>query len=185
MAQSKNNVLTHGLSGKIGNLLVFRQLNGKTIVTQRPKKPTILAPSVVAHNTKFAQASRYAKSAIQNPALLPVYAAQAKIRGINAYNAALGDFMNSPEITQVITAGYSGNIDDKIIIHAVDDFSVNEVSVRIEKANGTLIEEGAATEYTKHWEYTAKTFNPAISGCRIMISASDLPLNQTVKEIIL
>jgi len=37
MAKSRNNVITHGLSGLIGDLLVFRQKGGKTIVSDRPK----------------------------------------------------------------------------------------------------------------------------------------------------
>ncbi|CEN46452.1 hypothetical protein CCAN2_1710034 [Capnocytophaga canimorsus] len=31
MTQSKNNIVTHGLSGKVGGVLVFSQRNGKTI----------------------------------------------------------------------------------------------------------------------------------------------------------
>jgi len=30
MAESKNNIITHGLSGKIGDLTVFSQRDGKT-----------------------------------------------------------------------------------------------------------------------------------------------------------
>jgi hypothetical protein len=37
MAKSRNNVVTHGLSGLIGDLLVFRQRANKTIVANRPK----------------------------------------------------------------------------------------------------------------------------------------------------
>jgi hypothetical protein len=33
MAKSKNNLVTHGLSGKIGDMLVFRQVGGETIVS--------------------------------------------------------------------------------------------------------------------------------------------------------
>lgn len=40
MAESKNNIVTHGLSGKVGDLLVFSQRNGKTIVSKAPKERT-------------------------------------------------------------------------------------------------------------------------------------------------
>lgn len=40
MAKSKNNVVTHGLSGKIGDMLVFSQRNGQTIVGMAPKERT-------------------------------------------------------------------------------------------------------------------------------------------------
>ncbi|SDF09761.1 hypothetical protein SAMN05421825_1031 [Epilithonimonas hungarica] len=33
MAESKNNIITHGLSGKVGDLIVFRQRSGDTIVS--------------------------------------------------------------------------------------------------------------------------------------------------------
>ena len=32
MAKQSNNVVTHGMSGKIGDLLVFRQVGGKTVI---------------------------------------------------------------------------------------------------------------------------------------------------------
>jgi hypothetical protein len=38
MAKSKNNVVTFGLSGKIGDLLVFRQRDGQTIVAKVPQQ---------------------------------------------------------------------------------------------------------------------------------------------------
>ena len=37
MAESKNNIVSHGLSGKVGDLLVFSQRNGKTVVSKVPK----------------------------------------------------------------------------------------------------------------------------------------------------
>ncbi len=40
MAESKNNIITHGLSGKVGDLIVFSQRNGKTIVSKAPKDKT-------------------------------------------------------------------------------------------------------------------------------------------------
>ena len=38
MAKSRNNIVTHGMSGKIGDLLVFRQRFGKTIVGKIPNR---------------------------------------------------------------------------------------------------------------------------------------------------
>jgi len=36
MAQSKGNIITQDLSGKVGNILVFSQRNGKTFVSKVP-----------------------------------------------------------------------------------------------------------------------------------------------------
>ena len=40
MAESKNNVITHGLSGKVGDLIVFRSRFGRTFVSSKPKERT-------------------------------------------------------------------------------------------------------------------------------------------------
>ena len=97
----------------------------------------------------------------------------------------MGDYLNAPEISNVNTSGYSGNAGNKILVHATDDFSVESVTVRIELADGTLVEEGAATELPFHWEYVATAANAALGGTKIMVTAKDLPQNETEKVIVL
>ena len=41
MTKIKKNVVTSGFSGKLGSELVFRQVNGKTIVASTPGKSEI------------------------------------------------------------------------------------------------------------------------------------------------
>ena len=36
MAKQKNNVVTHGLSGNVGDLLIFRQTSTGTVVADMP-----------------------------------------------------------------------------------------------------------------------------------------------------
>ena len=36
MAHIKDNIVTEGMSGKLGNKIVFRNVGGKTIVAKRP-----------------------------------------------------------------------------------------------------------------------------------------------------
>jgi hypothetical protein len=40
MAKSKDNIITHGLSGKVGDIIVFSQRGNKTIVSKAPKERT-------------------------------------------------------------------------------------------------------------------------------------------------
>src|SRR5690606_23999819 len=155
MAQSKNNVITHGLSGKVGNLIIFSQRKGKTIVSRIPRTKGELTPNQIAHQEQFLFATGYAKAAIVDPDLKVGYEIQAQIRNISPYNCAVGDFLTAPQITNVNTALYTGTVGNKILIRAIDDFMVKSVHVRIEEADGTLIEEGAATENLAHWEYVA------------------------------
>jgi len=69
MAKSRNNIVTAGLSGGIGNQLVFKQVNGETIVAKYPNRKGSSTPKQNALNNKFAKATVYAKNALQNAAL--------------------------------------------------------------------------------------------------------------------
>jgi hypothetical protein len=97
MAKSKNNVLTHGLSGKIGDLNVFKQLNGQTIVSAVPRKVETESEKQKEHRSRFQKASHYAKMAQHEG----IYADVAKQKGITSYAVAVADFMNAPDIEKL------------------------------------------------------------------------------------
>ena len=61
MAKQSNNVVTHGLSGKVGDLLVFRQVDGKTVVANAPRKSKKVSESQLQHRKKFQLAVIYAQ----------------------------------------------------------------------------------------------------------------------------
>jgi len=44
MAKVADNIILKGIRGMLGDMLVFRQLNGQTIVSAKPKKPTSRTP---------------------------------------------------------------------------------------------------------------------------------------------
>jgi hypothetical protein len=48
MAKQRGNVVTHGLSGKIGGLLVFRQRAGQTIESGRTRRCAPTWPPFIA-----------------------------------------------------------------------------------------------------------------------------------------
>ena len=45
MAESKKNIITHGMSGKVGDIIVFSQRHGKTIVSKAPTRKAELSDS--------------------------------------------------------------------------------------------------------------------------------------------
>ena len=185
MAKSKNNVVTHGLSGKVGDMLVFRQRAGKTIVGRVPVKSTVEPSSKqLLVQEKFHDGAVYAKSAIANPATKAFYEAGAA-DGQTAYNRALADYCVSPEIKLVDVTGYAGAIGDLILVKATDNFMVKSVKVTIEKLDGTLIEKGDAVQDASNgikWLYTATTVNAVVTGIKVIATASDVPGNTTQKE---
>lgn len=184
MAQSKNNIITHGLSGKIGDLIVFRNRNGKTIVASKPKERTgELSELQKEHHKLFQQAVIYAKSALTNPETKQAYK-DAADEGESAYNVAVADFMNAPDIEEIDLSKYTGKSGDIITITVTDDFMVQEVSVSILNADGTEVEHGLAqsTLGGLQWHYTATAANSSLEGDKIVIRASDLPGNTVEKQ---
>jgi hypothetical protein len=100
MAKSQKNVVTYGLSGKIGDLLVFRQVNGKTIVSKMPQAPTNASEKQKGQQQHFQQATIYAKTALGDPSIKERYEAAAKKKkGRAAYHIAVVDFFNAPTFT--------------------------------------------------------------------------------------
>ena len=100
MAQSKNNIITHGLSGKVGDLLVFRSWNGKTIVASKPAERTGEPSEAQKQNQKrFQEAILYAKAAIADPDTKAAYKAAAA-EGQTPYNVAVADLCMRRTLTK-------------------------------------------------------------------------------------
>jgi hypothetical protein len=185
MAKSKNNVVTHGLSGKIGDLLLFRQRDGQTIVSKIPEQPKKASEKQVETRKRFQQATIYAKVAMSTPEIKDRYDKKVKDRkGMTAYSIAVADYFNAPDIELVDLSAYNGIEGDEIRIIAVDDFAVNAVNVQISAVDGVLIEEGNAVNTAGNlWIYTAKVNNQSLDGNRIVVTASDLPGNVAVDSV--
>jgi len=184
MAESKNNIITHGLSGKVGDLIVFRNRNGKTVVANTPKERTgELSAAQKEQQKRFQQATIYAKSALTSPETKQAYK-EAADEGESAYNVAVADFMHAPDIEEINFSKYTGKVGSTITITVTDDFKVAEVSVTILNEDGTEVEHGMAQLAAGglQWIYTATADNNALTGDKIIIRASDMPGHITEKE---
>ena len=183
MAESKNNVVTHGLSGKI-DLLVFRSRGNRTLVSLAPHKSS-QPPSAAqeAVKQKFQQAVLYGKAVNADPAKKAAYE-NAASEGQSAYNVAIADFFNAPNIEEINVEGYTGAIGSKIIVKATDDFEVSKVHVTIENGDGSLVEEGdaVADAIGLHFTYTATVTNASVTGDKITVTAFDNPGNETASS---
>ena len=181
MAISKDNIVTKGISGTIARMLTFRQRAGKTIVAKlRRATPVSNSKKSTAVRTKFKSSIEYATKAILDPATKANYLAAA-LPGQSAFNVAVADAFNAPEITKIDTSAYHGAVGDSITVRATDDFKVTGVSVSIHNAAGDLLEQGAAVVQanTIDWLYKATVANAAIAGSKITAVATDLPGNNT------
>jgi hypothetical protein len=178
MAKQKGNVVTHGLSGKIGDLLVFRQRAGKTVVAKVPTVSHKVTPAQLAQRRKFQHAVLYAGGVASDPGLSEAYAAKTK-PGQTFRNLAVADYLHAPDIEVIDLSGYHGKPGDVIRIEVTDDFAVREVKAVITNPDGSVVEEGFATPEPAGygWRYTATAVNDDLSGDRIDVFASDTPGN--------
>jgi hypothetical protein len=187
MAKQKGNVVTHGLSGKIGDLLIYRQTAGGTVVAKTPvasNKPPTEAQRL--QRRKFQRAVLYSNAVAADPEQSEAYAAKAK-KGQRLRNVAVADFLHAPDIDVIDLSAYRGEPGDVIRIEVTDDFAVKEVKIVITNPDGTLVEEGLAQPEAVgyEWTYTATARNESLEGDRIEVFASDTPgnISQKTEEI--
>jgi len=188
MAESKKNLATEGLSGRVGNFVFRRRKSDDKVFVSRVPVQSEEEPSEsqkVVHR-KFQKAIVYGKSAISDPATQELYAAKAA-GGRSAFNVAVADFFNAPQIEEINLDNYTGQVGSTIAITVTDDFMVSEVHVKIENQDGTLVEEGEAqpgnTEF--EWVYTGTVLNESLAGDKITVTAYDMPGNkdQSITEM--
>lgn len=106
MATVRNNLLVSGLSGMLGNTIVFKKWQGKTLVTSRPRAPRKQSAQQKANRSRFRQATLFARQAMLNAEMKAYYQAKAKkLKLPNAYTAAITDYMRSPQVKKTNIVG--------------------------------------------------------------------------------
>ncbi|AMD86120.1 hypothetical protein SAMN05444369_1222 [Capnocytophaga haemolytica] len=183
MAEISNNSIIQGISGKFGDEFVFKQRNGKTFISRKPRMPKKRTKDQKKQLSKFAQAAAYSKKARQNPAIQVLYAEIGKEKGLTAHNVAIKDFLTPPTLTHIDLSQYTGAPNQIIIIKALSFVKITQITVEIHDSQGNLIEEGNAVEAT-HWQYTTTHTNPTLTGSTITVRAYDLPHHHTEETII-
>ncbi len=183
MAKVGKNIVVTGFSGKLGDLIVFRNLGGKTIVSQAPgKRENEPSEAQEQHQLRFQEAILYGKASIADAAKKAAYEAAAE-EGQSAFNVAVADFLSAPQIDEIDVSHYTGQPDSYIQVRAVDDFEVAEVTVTILNADSSNVEQGAAElQSGNNWRYTATSVNESLEGDKIIVRVSDLPGNLTEEE---
>ncbi|SHN11034.1 hypothetical protein [Chitinophaga sp. CF418] len=179
MAKVIGNILTSNLSGTIGNLNFYNREGTPVVRRARTKgKPKFTAEQVTLQN-RFERASSFATEAVADPDLKFYYKSLAT-GAQNARNMALKDAMSAPQISEIDFESYNGHPGEKITIRARNFFRVYQVYVKIFNEDGTLIEEGYATEdrIPAVWIYQA-TKELDTRQAKVEITAENIPGNET------
>jgi len=174
MGKIKNNVVTKGFSGKLGDDIVFRQVDNQTIFAKRTLVTTQPTAGQIAARARFTQASLFASTAIDNPQASQEYKLMAELQGFKtAYLAALTDYLTLPEIGSVFTDAYQGNVGDLINIKGKTAYKIKELHVSILRADGSVLESGNAVPNQLKWRYSATVANAQVKGSKLILLARD------------
>ncbi|WP_343693627.1 hypothetical protein [Chitinophaga sp.] len=176
MALVKDNLLFQFVRGTIGDQITIYERNGQIIMAKKReksgKKPT---PGQRAAREKLEVAAGYARAVLRDAELKDYYKSKAG-PGQSAYNMAIKDAYTSPEVQDVQVKNLT------IIVNAKNEFRLAEVAVQVLNRAGKILEKGNATRDRNFvdWYYTAESL-PA--GGKVKIIATDLPGNNTIKEL--
>jgi hypothetical protein len=182
MARINNNPLLKGISGMLGDVVVYREQRGQMVMSNRPKKRDQPTEHQKSAKSRFLQAVQYAKGQVADPITKALYAAGINDRIPSAYSVAIMDYLKGPEIISVNTKEYQGQVGQLIEILAIDNFKVVEVSVEIRSAANVVIESGVATGVEDNnllWRYNTKESNSMLEGTQVIVRAKDKPGNVT------
>ena len=186
MGKIKNNVVTKGFSGKLGDDLVFRQVDNQTIFAKRTLITGVPTARQTEIRNKFTDASNFASAAIENEQASVMYKLMADVQGLkSAYLAAMTDYLTEPEIGGVYSAGYKGVVGDVFNIRPRVPYKIISIDVRIVDANGIAIEAGSAVTNELKWKYIATVANANVRGSRLILTARDRQDKETTFEQVL
>jgi len=143
------NPLLKDARGVLGKVVVFKQMYGKTVMTNYPKKANVPweKQSEAQRKTRlnFRDASAYARRMMQDPERKRYYEKKKKPLGVNsAYQAALTDYMRGMILESVNMKKYTGKVGGQVMaIIRKKDFEISDVTFRLLSARtGSLIESG-------------------------------------------
>ena len=168
----------HGKSGDT----VFREVNGETIVADRPgKRKGPLSEKQQEVQYRFTDARDFYRKVQLVPELLAMYEKAAEAAGKSVYMQCRRDWYSLPLVRGVEFQDYHGQVGGVIKFKVQDDILAARAIVTLsDDEEGTLIEWGEAVrevEGTTFWMYTTTAAVPAGKLVAIQIAAFDYPGN--------
>lgn len=180
MAKTDDNVLLRFQHGKLGNL-ILRVVAGRSIASMMPdysKRKWSQAQKDC--RKRFGAAVKNSTMMMKDPEKKSYYVSRAKPMQ-HAENVAISDYLLKPEIEEIDTSKYKGEVGDTIKVSAFDRYKVVAVFVMILSANGFEVESGMASERhftgSGQWIYKALNANPSWKGGNVIVKVTDFPGN--------
>jgi hypothetical protein len=170
----------------LGGVIVFRSWNGKTYMSNRPKKPTKESEGQKENRNKFRMATAYAKSMMSDPARKLEYQEKAKKLNLpNAYTAAITDYMRKPEIKEVSVVTEVDKATEITMVVEKRGFEVDGVEIKVVDNEGNTIQAGAAKNIGgSSWAFKLTKDENIARASKVVIS-TNAKRGVVVKEILL
>ena len=174
-----------GARGMLGNVVVYRQFRGQTLLCNRPEKRTGITAHQQRMKTRFLEAVAFAKKQIADPVTKALYKPGPESKFTSTYAAALADYLKRPVIDDVDVSRYKGNEGDAIVVKASDVAQTLTVLVSVLDTNEHIIDQGEAIPaiLTNSYVFRASKRNDLIKGSTIRITVRDRPGNVVDREL--
>jgi len=185
MALLAANSVLQGLTGMIGDQLVFRKCGDKTVVSKKPyrcRKRTSELQQL--YLTKFKEASRYARTLLRDPDKYEYYTKLAKKRKKHsAYNLVISEYMLFIRIEEKETAPKQG--DRRRVVLSVtkkNNYKVNNVNVQLLSPSGETVVIGEANRVSNS-DWVFKFSAPPEKGSSLIVTAMDAFGLPTIRQL--
>ena len=145
----------------------------------------------VNHLTRVEQAKEYGRLAMADAekrayylSLLPKWKKRRRIKNAGVYQIAICDFYHPPVIEEVELIAHSNNQEFSISVIALDNFRVEGVWVSFLNHDGTMAEEGEASNRDYGYKYEYLLHDPTLirTDVIVVIRARDVPGNLSEKK---
>ena len=124
-------------------------------------KPVETSPALTAVRDRFSDAAEYAKAVLLDPDRRAFYEPLALQRRRNVRTVIMTDYLRPPVVGPIDLERFTGATGEPLKVRAKDDCDVLSVTFAIHRADGTPLEQGAATKQGNHWVYVTTVAHPA------------------------
>ncbi len=180
MAKNKGNILLKNFAGKICDLFYLKNVGEDQYLIPNPSRKGHKKTEGEAENqNRFKRAQKYGSNVIKNPEAKAFYT-PFRTAKIAEYHVAQADKLIPPVIDSYDTSGYKGLSGEPILIIAIDNIKVVEVTCTLICPAGKILETGRAEEtgFINQWVYYGQKDHQLEEGTRLVLQAFDRPRNK-------
>ena len=184
MALLAANSVLQGLTGMIGNQLVFRKHGDKTVVSKKPYRCRRRTSELQQlYLNKFKEASKYARTLLRDRDKYEHYTKLAKKhKKHSAYNLIISEYMLFIRIEEKETPRQGDKKRVVLSITKKNNYKVDSVNVQLLSPSGETVAIGEANRISSS-DWVFKLAAPPEKGSSIIVTALDAFGMPTIKQL--